>query len=654
MAARALAILLALAAALATGRPAMAQEATEPAKDAETKKKDEEAERIVVTATRLETPYEQVASSTTVITRQEIEQSGKHVVADLLRVVPAVDVVQQGGAGSITSVFIRGAESKHTLVLMDGVEMNDPISPTRAFDWAHLTTDNIERIEIIRGPQSTLYGSDAIGGVINIITRKGQGKPTFGFSTEAGSRHSFTESAWVSGSSGGFNYALDLSRFDTHGISAAGKKYGNREKDGYENTSFATRLGFNVCENFDVDVILRCTDAEMDLDNFGGRGGDDPNYTSRSKQRFLRTQGRLTLFDGLWEQKFGMSFSDIDRSTRNDPDAAHPGELERSSYEGQILHFDWQHNLYLHETNTLTLGLETEEETGKSRYHSEHPIWGPYTSTVPTQSVRTNSAYIQDQISLWDRFFTTIGARVDDHSVFGSQTTYRIASAYLVRETGTRIKGSYGTGFKVPSLFELYSMPYGNLGLLPEKSRGWDAGVEQELLSGALTLGLTYFRNDVTNLILYDYATWKYYNTNLEAKGVEATATVRPTRRLAIKASYTYTDSEDKVTGLEFIRRPKNKAGLDVNYQLTDKANANLSVAYVGPRKDVFFDNATGMSSRVTLDSYVLVNLAVSYDVTKGLTVFGRLENVLDQRYEEVKGYGTPGFGAFAGLRATF
>ena len=627
--------------ALAVGGIARAEEVAER----------QPAQRIVVSATRVETPYEQLGSSATVITRQDIERSQKTTVIELLRTVASIDVASSGGPGQPASVFIRGAKSEHTLVLIDGVEVNDPISPGRAFDWAHLTTDNIERIEIIRGPQSTLYGSDAIGGVINIITRKGKGRPRFTLSTEYGTYHTYRESAAVSGGTTLFNYSVSLARLDTEGVSAARRRDGNREDDAYENTTVAARFGLTPSENFGLDVFLRYSDAYAELDMAGGPGADDPNYDSDTQNFSVRTQARLGLLDGLWEQKLGVSYTDIDRRTHNDPDPTHPLDVERSSYDGEILRFDWQHNLYLHDTNTLTLGAETEEERGRSHYFSDG-AWGPFTSDFRTRKARTNGYYVQDQIKLWDRFFTTVGARLDDHEKFGSETTYRIASAYLVRETGTKLKGSYGTGFKAPTLFQLYSS-FGDVNLQPEKSRGWDVGVEQKLCNDRVTLGATYFHNDFTNLIDYNNATWKYENIGkARTRGVELAATVQPTDPLTLRGTYTYTHAEDVETGFDLLRRAKSKVGLDASYRLTEKARLNAGLAYIGKRKDLDF--GTFPAARVSLESYVLVNVGASYDVTKHLTVFGRLENLFNEKYEEVKGYGTPGFGAFTGVRVTF
>ncbi len=609
---------------------------------------DDTIEEVVITATRIETPTSEVGSSVTVISRAQIEEQQKSTVPDVLGTVPGLDVVKRQGA---TSVFMRGAKSEHTLVLLDGIEMNDPISPGRAFDFSYLTVDNIERIEVIRGPQSTLYGSDAMGGVINIITRKGQGS-TGGFvSAEAGSYNTFREKAGLSGENSLVNYSLGISRLDTHGISAASRDDGNREDDGLENTSVSARIGLTLGDGFDLDVVLRWIDAEADIDNSGGEGGDDPNYTTDSEQLFVRTQGRLVLFDDLWEQKLGVSLSDYSRDGSNDTDADHPDDLSRDSYDGKIVKLDWQHNLYLHETNTVTLGLETEEEEGKSDYYSEG-VWGPYSSTFDKETARTTGYYLQDQIRLWDSLFTTLGIRVDDHSKFGTQTNYRLTTAYHLRQTGTTIKGSYGTGFKAPTLYQLYSV-YGDETLDPEESTGWDAGVEQSVFGGTMTLGATYFNNDFDDLIDYDTGLWRYVNiAQARSRGIELFATLRPGDDLTLRAAYTYTDSEDKTTGEELLLRAKNKFGLNVNYRFGQKANVNVDISHVGQRYDN--DYSTWPATRVKLKAYTLVDLAVSYDVTGNIQLFSRVENLFDEEYEEVNGYGTTGISAYGGIKMTF
>jgi vitamin B12 transporter len=613
-------------------------------------------EKVVVTATRVETPVEEIASSITVISSKEIERKQKTTVLEVLKGLPGLDVVQNGGVGGATSIFLRGANSEHTLVMIDGVEVNDPISPGRSYDFAHLTVDNIERIEVIRGPQSTLYGSDAIGGVVNIITKKGEGKPKFFLSAEGGSFTTFREATGISGGNKWVNYSFGLSRFDTEGISTASKKDGNYERDGYENTSLSAKLGFKPMDNLGIDFILRYMDAKTELDNFAGVGGDDPNYVQKSNQFLFKTQVGLSLFDQVWSQKLGLALNDHNRDIKNKKDSQHPFDYEKGRYDGQLLKFDWQHHLQLHKTNALTFGLEYEREEGKSKYYWES-LWGPGQSIFPKKTANIKGYYIQDEIKLWDRLFATLGIRIDDHSRFGSETTYRVAPAYLIKETDTKIKGTFGTGFKAPTLYQLFAPatlwgPIGNKDLKPEKSKGWDFGVEQNFFKNRVTLGATYFRNDFKDLIQFDWGQGYINIAKAKTEGVELFASAKPIDDLTLRINYTYTDTEDKTTGEALIRRPKNKIGFDINYHFLNNGNVNLGVIYVGKRDDLDF--SISPSRRVKLDQYTLVNLAVSYDITKNFQLFGRVENLLDKEYEEVKGFGTPGLSFFGGMKLSF
>jgi vitamin B12 transporter len=347
--------------------------------------------------------------------------------------------------------------------------------------------------------------------------------------------------------------------------------------------------------------------------------------------------------------------TDNERDVKNKKDDQHPFDSERGHYDGQLIKFDWQHNIQLHKTNGLTFGLEYEEEEGKSRYYWESQ-WGPGESLFPKKTANMKGYYIQDQIKLWDRFFATLGVRIDDHSRFGTETTYRIAPAYLIKETNTKIKGTFGTGFKAPSLYQLFAPPdpffgpVGNKDLKPEKSKGWDFGVEQELLKNRVILGATYFRNDFKDLILFEQG---YINiAKAKTEGVELFASAKPIDDLTLRINYTYTDTEDKTTGETLIRRPKNKIGVDLNYHFLKKGNANLGVIYVGRRDDKDF--SISPPRRVKLDQYTLVNLAASYDISKNFQLFGRVENLLDKEYEEAKGFGTPGLSFFGGMKLSF
>lgn len=604
---------------------------------------------VIVTASFIPSPAEEVGSSVTVLDADRIESSKSKMMVDLVRGVPGLHVARSGGPGKMAAVYIRGAESEQTLFVIDGVEMNDPIAVAGSYGLDLLLLNNIDRIEILRGPQSTIYGSDAIGGVVNIITKRGEGPPVFTLSAEGGSFATFKGMVGVRGGGKRLNYSFGLSRFSTAGISTAGEEYDNSEADAYENTSGSLRLGFTPSENFDITLSANTVDSENALDNGGGAGGDDPNYKAWYDQWFVRVQPRLFLLDGLWEQKLGVSFARHDRTYRNDPDAAHPGELIRSAYESRNVKVDWQHNLRFGETHTVTLGLESEEQQGESEYYSEG-VTGPFSDVFDRQTARTTSAYLQEHLRLWGKWFTTLGLRLDDHSKAGSELTYRAASAYRFKETGTRLKATVGTGFKAPSLFRLYSS-YGDPDLKPEKSVGWDAGVEQDLFDGVLTLGATFFQNDHTDMIDFDLVAGTYNNVaEAKAQGVELCAAVRPLEHLVLSVDYTRTDTEDSATGEPLLRRPADTCSLNANYRIPGKTSIDVGVLYVGSRKDM--NPAT--FAMVDVDAYTLANVAVAYDINNHVQVFARVENVLDTQYEEAKGYGAPGLAGYGGVQATF
>ena len=635
-------ILIVLFLLLLTGlftSPALAEEKTEEKAEGKAILLPE----IVVTATRTETPVREVASSVTVITGQDIEKKKEENVLDLLRDVPAVDVVRTGGSGE-TSIYLRGAKSEHTLVLIDGIEVNDPASPGRSYDFAHLMTDNIERIEILRGPQSTLYGSDAIGGVINIITKKGQGKPRFSLVGEAGTYNTFSRQVGLSGGNEKIHYSLSGLRYDTDGFSAASEKYGNTEDDGYKNTSLSAKVGLAPVSNLDLDLTIRSIHSRTDIDLGGGAGKDDPNYFTEHDQLFARTGLKLSLFNGLWEQKMGLSLSRHDQDYKDDKDADHPADFSRGSYKGGILKADWQHNINM-DINTITAGFEYEEESARSDWYSENALWGTNQSAFDLKKAYQTAAYAEDQIKWADSLFASIGARLDHHDCFGNKFTYRLAPAYIFPSTGTKVKSTFGTGFKSPSLFQLYSS-YGNENLEPETSQGWDIGFDQPLFNDRLVFGVTGFANWFKDMIDYDYNTWKYKNVSkARANGVEASVSIKPSDPLSMQVSYTYTSTRDESTGHDLLRRPKNKGGIDLDYAFSKKGDVHASLLYVGKRYDM---------GSVTLHDYTLVNLAASYDIDSHLELFGRIDNLFDRNYEEVNGYGTAGFSTFGGIKVVY
>ncbi len=612
---------------------------------------------VVVTATRIETSVKEIASSVTVISTDDLKKMKKLTVVEVLEEVLGVTIIQNGGTGAAASASLRGANSEHTLVLMDGVELNDPVTPSRSYDLAHLPLENIERIEILRGPQSTLYGSDAIGGVINIITKKGEGKPKISLLSSGGSYATFSGNAGVSGGTAKINYSLGLFYFNTRGISAADASLpGNAEQDGYKNQSLSGRLGFKPLDNLEVDIIVRSLATKTDIDNFGGAYGDDPNNTQDYKSLFLKGQIRSLFLKNRWEQKLGLSLIDTNRQYDNPIDRAHPFDSENGLFKSKLLKIDWQNNFFLHQTNTLTFGVDFEQEQGESEYHSTG-LWGPFSSIFPIQKANTIGIYLQDQIRLADQFFAALGVRLDHHSQSGQAVTYRLAPAYFIERTGIKLKATLGTGFKSPSLYQLYAPgtawgPIGNKNLKREKSIGWDLGIEQQIFQGKLMLGATYFCNTFQNLINFDFMHGYINIGQAESKGIEISVEYRPTNEFLFRAFYTRLEAKDKDKDTSLLRRPKDKLTANLNYGFLKKWSINLSFSYIGKRDDVDF--STRPYPQVTLPGYTLFNASASFDLSSHIQIFSRFDNILNEKYEMIIGYGTPGFSAYGGVKLFF
>ncbi len=608
---------------------------------------------VVVTATRVETPNKEVASSILVLTRADLERSRKLFVLEALQELAGVTIQENGPQGAAATVMLRGANSEHTLVLLDGVEINDPISPSRSFDFGHLLVDDIERVEVLLGPQSPLYGSDALGGVINIITRRGAARTGLSFTGMGGSYGTGAGSLGFQGAGGRWNYALGASYFGSTGFSAAGIGYrGNSEKDGYRDLSLSGRLGYKLRENIDFDLVIRNTSARTELDGFGGELGDDPNSRQDYDLFFIRGQARALLLGNRWEQRLALSYVSHHRSYDNPFDALHPYDSETGTYDGRQAGLDWQNTIYAHESNIIIAGLEAQIEDGRSDYLSES-AWGPSESLFPRKSARTIGVYVQDQVRLGGRFFAAVGGRLDDHDRFGTAFTYRIAPAFVFDRLGTRLKATLGTGFKSPSLYQLYAPgtmwgPIGNPDLRPETSTGWDAGIEQAFFGDRLRLGATYFHNNFRNLIQFDFLRG-YANTGqAEAKGWEASALARPADGFLFQACYSRAVSKDEATGLNLLRRPRDKFTAGLTASVLPKTQLVLSLIAVGPRDDMAYIGYT--ASRVVLKGYTLLNAVISRELGRLGRVFVRLDNILDQAYETVYGYGTARFSIYAGF----
>lgn len=619
----------------------------------ETEKTDLHHE-IVVTASRIATPTKEIATSVTVITKQELEQTQKATVIEALQEVLGLSILQSGPMGSSASVMLRGANSEHTLVMIDGVEVNDPITPSRTYDFSHIRVEGIERIEILRGPQSTLYGSDAMAGVINIITRKGEGKPRFHLSSLGGSYGTFSGSAGLTGSMEKLHYSFWASSLTSQGFSAANAALeGNTEADGYKNLSLSARVGYKASDNIDLDFSARFIDTKSDIDNYGSAFGDDPNNIQTYDSLFLKGHIRGLFLKNRWEQKLTLSHVASNRETDNPTDDQHPLESDRSLYKSRLYKLDWQNNFFLHKSNTLTFGGEYQQEQGESSYYSES-IWGPSTSLFPLKKAHSTGVYIQDQMRLAGVFFLTAGIRLDSHSQSGRSITYRIAPAFFIHQTNTKLKATYGTGFKSPSLYQLCAPgniwgPIGNENLKPEETTSWDLGIEQDLLDGKVRLGGTYFSSRFENLIDYDY-TQGYINiAKAFSKGIEFLLEFLPVDNLAFSASYSHIVAKDQNTGEALLRRPKNKFTANLNVRFLAKGRFILSMTHIGARDDQEWID--WISTRVQMDPFTLLNAVISWDILPNIQLYLRMDNILDQQYELIKGYGTPGFSMYGGFK---
>ncbi|MFH2137358.1 MAG: TonB-dependent receptor [Candidatus Omnitrophota bacterium] len=591
---------------------------------------------VLVSATKTEQYQSQIGSSTTVITESQLKKSGKTTIAEVLKGLPGITVSQNGNMGGLTYVNLRGSQNGQTLVLIDGVETYDPMTASRGFDFAHLTTDNIERIEIVRGPQSTLYGSSAMGGVINIITKQGKGKPAADVSFEAGSHNTFRESIGARGSEDGVDYSIALSRMDSEGLTNA--KDG-RESDKYQNTSVSTRIGVNVFDNSKLTWVSRYTEADYDLDD--GAYSDDPNYTAKSELFSSKLEFAQHLQEA-WTYSVAYSFLNMERNYRDPADSVDTTENEKSRFIGNYNKFETQHNISFSDIDEETFGAEYKVERGSS---TSSGAFGWSSSHFDRRTFLDRAYYAQSRLNFDEEFIFTAGMRIDDYQLYGNKDTYKLSALYAFPETDTKLRASYGTGFKSPSLYQLYSI-YGNTTLSPEESWGYDAGIEQYFFDGKITVGVTGFNTNYKNLIAWQ---WPQYVNVQKAitRGYEWDAKAQLKDNLTLGSSYTYTKTKDKSITKELARRPKNQAKVYADWDCSQDWNINIAARYIGTQWD---DSANTNSIKRS----IIFDLASSYAINGSMQIFGRVENLSDRDCESVRGYAGFDRAVFAGVKGEF
>jgi vitamin B12 transporter len=601
---------------------------------------------LTIIANRTPTDTRAVGSAVTVIDREELEKQKIVVVSDALRLVPGVAVSRSGPIGNQTDVRVRGAESNQTMVLIDGVPINDPAFGDTV-DFAHILTMDVERIEVLRGPQSALYGSDAIGGVINIVTGQGEGSPKLSASLEGGNRGTFAGNASIGGSGALGDYFFSGSGLRTDGFSTAAEWLGNPEPDGYANLTGFGKFGFRPLDNLRFDFIGRATKFSGDYD------GNDPNtfaglvdgpQTFDGKKLFGRATATLDLFEGRWQQIFGVTGTS---QTTNYFDPVFSPAY--SHYQGDKTKLEYQSNVFVnseHVNQTFTFAAEHQDE------HATFLGFADF-----DRSVAQTSLVGQYQVGLWNDLFLTGSIRHDINEMFGNATTYRVTGAYTIDATGTKLRASWGTGVKNPTLFELFGYFPGyvpNPDLVPEQAVGWDAGFDQEFLDGRVVVNATYFDQRISDLIQDEGTTSVNLPGVSPVHGVELGLAARLTDALTVRAAYTWMHGVD-ANGEELLRRPANSGSINVNYGfLGGRANVDLGLVYKGAAKDLNFPPFPAASEIVTLPAYVLVNIAGSYQINDRTQLYARVDNVFDRHYEDVYLYGGTGRLAVAGIKVAY
>jgi vitamin B12 transporter len=595
---------------------------------------DEWDDVIVVTASGFEQPRSETGQAIDIVDRERLDQLQSATIGDALQSVPGVTVAARGGLGGQTSAFLRGGNSSQTLVLIDGVRINDLTSPNGAFDFGSLMTGNIGQVEVLRGPNSIIWGSQAIGGVVNIQSLA----PVDGFEGRFGAEYGAADTkrvnANIAGTGGLFEGSLGGSYVDAQGISALA---GGTERDGFENFAGNGRLKLNISDAFNLDFRGYYNRATVEYDSAFGIGANALPVT-RNRQFVGYIGANVVAFDGRMQNRIAYTRTDI-RRLGTDPvlfsfnNFIVRGNIDRAEYHTA---FD------VNDALTLTAGLEYERSFASTSFEG---------AAADVARNHVTSGFSQIIVHPLAGLTVTGGVRHDQYRDYGGQTTLGGNIAFTPNDGRTMLRATYGEGFRAPTLSE-GQPPYGNPDLRPETARNFDLGFEQQILDGKALFFATYFNRRSTDLIAFSFATFQSENIDrVNSKGVEAGFNLNPTDRLDIQASYTLVDAVNRSAGANFgnrlALRPQHSGSLTVDWQTPFGLSVGSSMLLMG---DSFDDASNG----VALDGYALVGLRASLPINDRLELYGRVDNIFDVQYSVVAGYNSFGRNAAVGVRAKF
>ena len=610
-------------------------------------------EELVITASHIPIAISESANAVTIINKEQIKNRAALSVSDLLRDVPGLAVSRSGGLGSATQIRIRGAEANHLLVLIDGVEANDP-SQSDELNWGLLTASDIERIEVIRGPQSAMYGSDAVAGVINIITRRADQPLSANIYSEAGSWATRKNGFNIAHKNHTFNMRLGASHLESDGINIA--RQGD-ERDGYDNTSVNLTAGWTIEKDIRLSLVARQSSGMSAFDSDENYDGfvEDQNRVSEFQYSTVGLQGFYTTANDHLKHKIMIAQS------KSENDNFAEGLLGNSSSATKD---QWQYvgSLFWDGSDQrLSLLLEYENE----RFNQTGPF---FSGTNAGQYLKrsTESVALEYRVDISDSLTLAASGRYDDSSEFNTAETLRVEASYQL-SAATRLRSAWGTAIKNPTFterFAIFGFFVGNPNLLPEESTSWELGFDHVLFNGSLNLAATVFNAALKNEI-NGFAPASGGNSTAvnkegdsQRQGVELVVGSTFSDSLSLNAAYTYIDSvewdSNSDQDIDEIRRPRHSASLNLAWQATDKLQLNTNIHYSGGQTDDYFPPFPSLAQRVSLDKYTLLNINANYSVTEQLDIYIRLDNLLDDQYEEVLGYQTLGLGGSIGFRINF